>query len=112
GELDDRLVLEEELVALEGASQIRRDLQAVEDTALHPRLEEPRAVLSVGLRLVGGNVRVAEQVIARERTGLVDRDTYARGDPHLRRPHGDRPPERVEEAIGELARLRRARPVE
>ena len=61
-ELEDRLVHEEELVALERAAQVELELEPVFDRGLHLALERDVAVAARGLGLVQRDVGVAQQV--------------------------------------------------
>ncbi len=77
-QVDDRLELEEELVALERAADVLLEPQALAQFLLHLRLEHDEAALAGRLGVVHGNVGVSQQllgVVVLLRVG----DTDARG---------------------------------
>ena len=71
-EVDDRLVVEDELVALDRLPQVGLELEPLDDRGAHLRLEELVAAEPGGLRAVHRDVGVAEQVLAaaRRRTAI------------------------------------------
>ena len=75
GEVDDRLVLEEELAALERQVDVLLEAQPLAQLLLHARLEHHEARLAGRLRVVHRDVGVAQQllgVVARLREGDAD----------------------------------------
>ena len=63
-ERDDRLVLDDHLLALDRLRQLLLEVVAAQDRGGHLRLEELEARLALGLRLVHGDVGVADQLVA------------------------------------------------
>ncbi len=61
-EVEDGLIQEEELVAFNRGTKVELECEPVFDGSLHLSSEGDEAVLASGLRLVQGNVGVAEQV--------------------------------------------------
>ena len=74
-QVDDRLELDEELVARQPEVDVLLQPQAVVQLFLHVRLEQHAARLAGCLRVVHGDVGVAQQlfgVVARPRAGDAD----------------------------------------
>ena len=65
---DDRLVVEHELLALDGALQVREQLEPLEHRCLHARFEDLVAALAVRLGDVHRDVGVAQQSVGVVRT--------------------------------------------
>ena len=73
-QLDDRLVVKPQLVALDGPAQVVLEVEPFGRCRRHARLEDVVAGRGVGLRPVEGDLGVAEQLA---RVGLAD---HADGD--------------------------------
>ena len=101
-EVEDRLIHEEELAALDRGPEIELEREAVFDRGLHLTLERDVPIAAGGLRLVERDVGVAQQIGRRD--VAPERDADARGDPeaatggvvdlerlaqHLEQPLGD-----------------------
>ncbi len=106
GQIEDRLVDQEQLVLLHGRAQIGFEVQATLRVRVQARVVQRVAVLAGGLGRVQGEVGVAQQLIRR---GVVaDRHADARGD--RERLAGvaelDRRAQRLGQAVGEDVRRR------
>ena len=64
-QVDDRLVLEEELVVIERAGECRPELAAASCRVLHAALEDPHATLAERLGRVHRGIGVTEELIGR-----------------------------------------------
>src|SRR3954463_15982055 len=101
-ELDDRLVVDDELVAFDRAPQVGLDLEPLDDRRMHARLERRvGAALAGALGAVHGHVGVAQEVL---RVVLAVRDPHARADEHLAPEHGERLAERGDHPFGDVRR--------
>ena len=83
-QVEDRLVVQHELVALERAAQLRLELETLRDLVDHRVVEEAPARLSVLLRLVHRGVGVAEQ---HHRIGVLGRVALHGDDADAHREH-------------------------
>ena len=103
-EVEDRLVVHDELVALERAAKLRLELEALRDLVDHRVVEEVPAGLPVLLRLVHRGVGVAEQ---HHRIGVLGRVGLHRHDADAHRQHRvvavehDRRLDRVADLLGD-----------
>ena len=79
GEVDDRLVVELELAARDGAAQARRDLQARDDRGPHPLLVLDVGAAAAALGPVHRHVGVPEHLL---RLVAAPADADARADAH------------------------------
>ena len=68
-QVDDRLVVEPQLVAFDGPAQVVLEVEPLGVAAAHARLEDVVAGRGVGLRPVEGDLGVAEELA---RFGLAD----------------------------------------
>ena len=101
--LDDRLVVEAELVAFDRAVQLGFDAEACERAGVQELVEELEAVAPAALGVVHGGAGTAEELVATRRA-VTERDPDAHGDGQ--RFAGDvteRCAERVDDAVGERA---------
>ncbi len=89
GEVDDRLVLEEELLLLDGAPEVGLELEPLHRLELHPGLEQLAPVLAATLGEVHRDVGVADDLI-RLPTVVLDGDSDARRDECLPPADGER----------------------
>ena len=109
---DQRLVLQEELVALEGAVQLGVERQPVRLLLVQPGVEELPAVAAGVRGLPHGGVGVAQELARGRAVGGVDRHAEAHGQEELVVVHHQRLAHRREQAGdggGGLHRARRAR---
>jgi hypothetical protein len=72
-QLDDRLVVQHQLVAVGHVAQLGLQLQALEDVLVHVGPEQLVAVLASGLGRVHGHVGVAQQLVGLVRARPVGR---------------------------------------
>ncbi len=95
-EIDDRLILEEELLVRQRAADVGLEPQPLVQHVLHLRLEGDVAVLAGCLGVVHGDIGVAEQRLgARVRRGEGDADAGA--DAHLGAVELERPVEGLDQ---------------
>ena len=106
GQVDGRLVVDHELVALERLLELGLQLEALERGEVHVRLEELVAALAAALGDVHGHVRVAQQLL-----GSLAGSAGARGDADARVHEGalpvdlERRAQRLDHAVGHAGRL-------
>ena len=62
-QLHDRLVMDDEFVVVDRPPEVRLQLQAVQDICVHARVEDLIAGASPGLRLIHGDVGVAQDLL-------------------------------------------------
>ena len=80
GEIVDRLIMREEVVVVDGRPQLSLLLNAGQHGSVHLLAVHLEAVLAALLRLVHGDVRVAQELLARDaRLVEGDADTAGRG---------------------------------
>src|SRR5205807_2213229 len=79
-ERDDRLVVDDDLVALERGAQLGGELLPLAETLVEARLVDRVVAALVGLRDVHRDVRIAEEILGRNgmRPRERDRDTRVR----------------------------------
>ena len=82
-ELDDRLVVEPELGAVDGAPQVVLERRPVDGLGVHLGVEQDRRPDRVELRAVERDLRLLEQVAGVRDDGPPDREPEARADVHL-----------------------------
>jgi hypothetical protein len=82
GEPDDRLVPEQQLVALQRHLELHAGLQPFDDPVVHVRLEHGVPVLAGGLRRVHRGVRLTQQLVG-VLADVAQREADARRDHHL-----------------------------
>jgi hypothetical protein len=116
-QLDDGLVEQDELVALQGVLEVGFEGEPLHGVVAHGRLEQPPAVGALTFGVVHRDVGVAQQVLGELVAGLrlrrADRDADA--GPHRQLPalDQDRLGQAVQHALGDGDGLRRHRePVE
>ena len=103
-EVDDRLILDEELLVGERPADVRLEPHALVQHILHLRLKGDMAVLARRLGVVHGDVRLAEQRLgARVRNG--QRDADARRHPQLGAIELKWQLERVDQRVGQMLHL-------
>ena len=103
GEIDDRLVLDDDLALLDRALELGPEAVAPDDRVAHRRREDREAALAALLRVVHGDVGVAQEVVgARLRLARGDPDAEADVDELL--AGDDRQGEGPQRALGELDR--------
>ena len=68
-ERDDRLVVDDDLVALERAPQLERELLPLAEALVEPRLVDRVMAALAALRDVHRDVGVAEELLGRQRRG-------------------------------------------
>ena len=95
-QLDERLVVEIELVGVEGALEVGLQLQPGQRGGVHLRLEQLVAVAALLLRLVHRHVRVAQQLTGGLARSPED-DADARLGQHLGAAQCERRRDRVED---------------
>ncbi len=103
-EVDDRLELQEELVAGQRLVQVVLEPQALAQLFLHARVEHDVPSLAGGLRVVHRDVGVAQHVLGVV-AGLRERDADAGGHQQLVAVDRERLPESVGHRGGDLLRL-------
>ena len=91
-EVDDRLELEEELLARQRLVQVVLEPQALAQLFLHARMEHDVAALAGGLRVVHRDVGVAQQLLGVV-AGLRERDADAGGHQQFVAVDQERQPE-------------------
>ena len=101
-QLHQRLVVQAELVALDGQAQLALQVQAPQRMQVHVRAEHGRAGLAPALRGVHGHVRVAQQLV-HARVGLIaEADADAGRDEDVLAVDGERHGQRVADALGHV----------
>src|SRR5919108_6010684 len=80
-QLDHRLVVQDELVPVDGPPEIRLELEALDRSGVGPEVEDDVATLALRLGHVQGHVRVAEELV--DSLSLMDGDPDAGGDEEL-----------------------------
>ncbi len=105
GELDDGLVGDEQLVALERLAEVAVELDARLDVGLHARLVPAVRARAVRLGPVHRQVGVAKQVVAGLGAEIGHHDADAGADEHLGRGHPEGIAQGVDEALGRGVRL-------
>ena len=109
-ELDQRLVLEEQLVALQRQAELAAELHALHELLAHDRLEARHAALARVLGGVHREVGVPEHVVRGDvGTGALQAEARRRGD--LAPVEDERRLERAAQALGDLPRLVGAREI-
>ena len=107
-DLDDRLVVDDELVALDGAAQLVGELEPLVDGRLHRGLEDLQAVLAVRLGRVHGDVGVAQQLLAERVRSVGHGDADADRDGEVRsRSSQKSSSKRREDALRDIGTRRR-----
>ncbi len=98
-ELEDRLVVEDELVLAKGVSERALELDALDHRRVHLRFEHLLLTAPLRLRAIEGEVCVSQQVIVGLR---ADRNTDARADEELAALELKRLVHRLEDSIGDV----------
>ena len=106
-ETDDRLVVERELVPLDGERQRALQLEPLVDRGVHVRAVDLGAPLAGALRRVHGHVGVPEQVVRRIGARRA-RDADAGVDVHLVAAEQERRLHRLAEPLHQRRRVHRA----
>ena len=100
-EVDDRLVVQGELAALEGAAEPVGHLVALGEPGAHRRVEDLDPVASRGLRLVHGGVRLADELVGAH-PGPGHGQTGAHRDPRSAAIPAEVGLQRVDDPLGDL----------
>ena len=103
-EVDERLVEELELVALERVPQVLLELEALHHALAHVAVEELEARAAVVLGAVHGDVGVAHDRLGGVAAAVGDRDADRRVDEQGPVVDRDRHRDRVEQPLGDLDR--------
>ena len=99
GEIDDRLIGDEQLVALDGLPELSVELDTGLHTRLHPRLVPAVRAGPIRLGPVHRQIGVAKEVVAGLGAELGHHDADAGADEHLGAGDGERLPQGVDEAF-------------
>ena len=98
-EVDDRLIVDHQLVALEGLPKSVEDVEPVDGSILHGQIEEGAAVLAALLDPVHREVRAPQELLGVERV-LRHGDPDARGHHDLFAAQAERRIEQPADALG------------
>ncbi len=113
-EIDDRLVVEPQLIAIEGVSQVGLEVEALDRLDRHRRIEQRHpstARPDLGLRPLEGDLGVTEGIACRSAARADDDDPHPGGDVRLLVAEVERTPQRRREPVGDgecLVRRRHA----
>ena len=107
-QVDDRLVVDAELLVGDRPAQLDLDLETPPGLDLHRLPERGVAALAQGLRLVQGDVGRAQQLVGVVGRGLADGDADAGGDDDLVAIELERSTQALEQALGDALRGRQA----
>lgn len=100
-QIDDRLVVEGQLVALDRLPQLALEMQRKPDTTgLDLGVVELELVTAAPLGLVHGDVRLGHELLGRFDLGRADRHPDAGARQHLPVAQADRLPEQLRDPLG------------
>ena len=97
----DRLVEDRDLLALDGAAQLRFEREPVGLARAHRGLEHLDAVAADALGMVHRELGVLEDLLAAVRLRVVERDAHRGGQEDLAVVEGDRRAQRPPQRLGE-----------
>ena len=103
-EVDDRLEVQRELLALDREPQLLLQTMALEHRGAHARVEHLELALARGLGLVHGHVGVADELLGRKLAAVAGGDADADVDRNALRPDADRQDERLHDSARDLDR--------
>ena len=104
-ERDDRLVVRDQLVAIDRAPQRGLEVEPGRDEGLHPFVEELDASPATVLGAVHRGIGVTDELVGALVAAVPDRDTDRRGEHHLVGAEDERRAQHLVEATGAIGDL-------